>query len=403
VLTLERRFLKLLEILGEKSFDKAWEDFICFAEPWFLQLEQDLEYLTRFIETDKLISCFRNDLKVTKGKRNNLREIAYEVYTEAILASASEKIELHVPTPNAATPKNFDFRVIIKGCEINGDVKTRRDVFPFNLPSIDTPKVGVKIYRGTRATVDKHFLEDSDTKPNMDRETPGSTDLKQTLEKALAQLPCSGKNIIILGSITQSHSIDLKDALYGHYFTEVIAEDDGVGYRALGSRYPNGVFLDKEFARINAVIWIHLDHSNLKRTSYIFFNRNAAEPFPENVKDTLIQLFDRQKYLERELSLIKEKIIRDYSPEKIILFGSLARGGTHEWSDLDLAIIKKTDLPFIERSVEILRIIRPRVGINLFVYTPEEFYQLQQQGNFFIRDEVEKKGKVIYDSTNELV
>lgn len=46
--------------------------------------------------------------------------------------------------------------------------------------------------------------------------------------------------------------------------------------------------------------------------------------------------------------------IRDgYEPEKIILFGSLARGDTHEWSDIDLLIVKDTDASYGERVKEL--------------------------------------------------
>lgn len=50
----------------------------------------------------------------------------------------------------------------------------------------------------------------------------------------------------------------------------------------------------------------------------------------------------RKKLLEEELSRIVGLLKRDYEPEKIILFGSLAEGDMHEWSDIDLLLIKKT-------------------------------------------------------------
>ncbi|MDI3531232.1 MAG: uncharacterized protein PWP60_1081, partial [Candidatus Atribacteria bacterium] len=51
---------------------------------------------------------------------------------------------------------------------------------------------------------------------------------------------------------------------------------------------------------------------------------------------------EREKLLHEELSRIVKLLIEKYQPEKIILFGSLAEGRIHEWSDIDLLIIKDT-------------------------------------------------------------
>src|SRR2546428_11374504 len=65
-------------------------------------------------------------------------------------------------------------------------------------------------------------------------------------------------------------------------------------------------------------------------------------------------------------------LIREHEPEKMILFGSAAQGEIHEWSDLDLVVIKRTDKPLLERIEEVLRLVRPKVGLDVLVYTPEE-------------------------------
>ena len=60
----------------------------------------------------------------------------------------------------------------------------------------------------------------------------------------------------------------------------------------------------------------------------------------------------RKAALEAELARVLPIIIDQYQPEKIILFGSLATGEVHEWSDIDLAIIKETDLNYFDRLFE---------------------------------------------------
>jgi predicted nucleotidyltransferase len=49
--------------------------------------------------------------------------------------------------------------------------------------------------------------------------------------------------------------------------------------------------------------------------------------------------------IQKEIDTIKEQIIKKYKPDKIILFGSAARGDFNLDSDVDLLIIKQ-DTPF---------------------------------------------------------
>lgn len=53
-----------------------------------------------------------------------------------------------------------------------------------------------------------------------------------------------------------------------------------------------------------------------------------------------------QLNFEKELEKVTQQIIEKYRPDKIILFGSAARGDWNSDSDADLLIIKKT-LPII--------------------------------------------------------
>jgi len=106
---------------------------------------------------------------------------------------------------------------------------------------------------------------------------------------------------------------------------------------------------------------------------------------------------ERGLRLEQELHRIMEILIREYQPEKLILFGSAAQGELHEWSDLDLVVIKRTDKPLLERIEEVLRLVRPRVGLDVLVYTPEEMESLIGERRVFVLDEIIYKGAVAYE------
>ncbi len=85
-----------------------------------------------------------------------------------------------------------------------------------------------------------------------------------------------------------------------------------------------------------------------------------------------------------------------YSPQRILLFGSLASGRVNEWSDIDLVIIKETRQKFLDRIREVMQLLKPKVGVDILVYTPEEFAQLNEE-RAFVREEIVAKGRVLYE------
>ena len=86
--------------------------------------------------------------------------------------------------------------------------------------------------------------------------------------------------------------------------------------------------------------------------------------------DTAI-VTQRKEALEKELHRIVATLIEKYQPEKVILFGSLATGRIHEWSDIDLLIIKETDERPIDKATNIRQMLNyPRIAIDIFAYTP---------------------------------
>lgn len=96
--------------------------------------------------------------------------------------------------------------------------------------------------------------------------------------------------------------------------------------------------------------------------------------------------------MNRCLSLLKEH----GSPEKVILFGTLATGSVHEWSDIDLVVVERTQLPFFQRIKKVRKLLQPKVGMDIMVYTPEEFDQLCADRPFF-REEIVGKGEIVYE------
>ena len=91
--------------------------------------------------------------------------------------------------------------------------------------------------------------------------------------------------------------------------------------------------------------------------------------------------------------------LKAYEPEKVILFGSSARGDADQYSDIDLVVIKRTDKRFVERLVEAARYLDLPVSVDLFVYTPEEFEVMAENANPFI-ERVRSEGRIIYERSS---
>ena len=104
----------------------------------------------------------------------------------------------------------------------------------------------------------------------------------------------------------------------------------------------------------------------------------------------------RRALLEAELARYVQLLREHYAPQLILLFGSLAAGETKAWSDIDLVVVKETDKRFLDRTREVLQLLRPQVGVDILVYTQAEFAELARQ-RAFVRDEIVGKGRVLYE------
>ncbi|MEW6201261.1 MAG: nucleotidyltransferase domain-containing protein [bacterium] len=100
--------------------------------------------------------------------------------------------------------------------------------------------------------------------------------------------------------------------------------------------------------------------------------------------------------LERTVRIL----IKEYKPEKIILFGSYCYENANEDSDIDLLIIKNTDQKNrVDRFVEVKRIIynsKNKIPISPLILTAEEINERLKLGDDFL-EEIINKGKVLYE------
>lgn len=78
-------------------------------------------------------------------------------------------------------------------------------------------------------------------------------------------------------------------------------------------------------------------------------------------------------------------LLRDNFARSAWLFGSHARGEAAPESDIDVIVVAPTDRIPVERFRDYLpAILEAGVGVDLFVYTPAEFEQMQAEERPFL-------------------
>jgi hypothetical protein len=105
---------------------------------------------------------------------------------------------------------------------------------------------------------------------------------------------------------------------------------------------------------------------------------------------------ERSGEIFKGIEKYKQEVINKLNPQKIILFGSFARGDINEGSDVDLIVIANWKEEFLDRIKLLLNLNRFKIPLEPIGYTEEEFKNLVEQETPFIL-EILKEGKVIYE------
>jgi predicted nucleotidyltransferase len=93
---------------------------------------------------------------------------------------------------------------------------------------------------------------------------------------------------------------------------------------------------------------------------------------------------------------VVQRIVRQFHPERVILFGSHARGQASSDSDVDLLVVMAVDGLKRDKQLEVRRALRDiPVSVDIVVSTPEEFGWRQEIVGTIEYPAV-KEGKVMY-------
>ncbi len=101
--------------------------------------------------------------------------------------------------------------------------------------------------------------------------------------------------------------------------------------------------------------------------------------------------------MEKKIKEIMDKIINEFKPEKVILFGSYAWGNPKKDSDVDLLIIKEDPTKNTrEMAIDLEKIlIKRNVPLDLLVYKPEQLKKRLALKDVFL-SKIISQGKTLY-------
>jgi len=90
------------------------------------------------------------------------------------------------------------------------------------------------------------------------------------------------------------------------------------------------------------------------------------------------------------------RVGEEFGAERVILFGSHARGAVRADSDVDILVVGRFEGRSVDKSVEIQMKLRPDFPVDLLVRTPEKIDERIAMGDTFMK-EILTEGRVLYE------
>ena len=104
----------------------------------------------------------------------------------------------------------------------------------------------------------------------------------------------------------------------------------------------------------------------------------------------------RPRVTKTLLAGIVQRIVEKFRTEKIVLFGSYAKGTPNRDSDVDLLVVMDSMEPMSQRIRCVTEVAKVRfLPMDIVVRTPAEMDERLAKGDFFIAD-ILNTGKVLY-------
>ena len=99
----------------------------------------------------------------------------------------------------------------------------------------------------------------------------------------------------------------------------------------------------------------------------------------------------------RRIRAVAARIAREFHPERVVLFGSHARGRATEDSDVDLLVVMRFKGRSVDKAVEVRLKAEALFPMDILVRTPGQVRRRIAMGDAFMQDVV-TNGKVLYEA-----
>lgn len=101
----------------------------------------------------------------------------------------------------------------------------------------------------------------------------------------------------------------------------------------------------------------------------------------------------------KRIEELTRRIVQEFHPQKVILFGSYAYGYPTRDSDVDILVVLPFQGKAVRKAIEIRNRVRAEMPLDLLVRTPEQLGERLARNDWFMREIVEK-GRMLYATTD---
>jgi len=103
-----------------------------------------------------------------------------------------------------------------------------------------------------------------------------------------------------------------------------------------------------------------------------------------------------------DIQTVVDRIAETYDPQRVVLFGSHARGTATSDSDVDLLVILAFEGKPFWKSIEIANLVNPTFAMDLLARRPDDTQRRYAQGDPLIREALDQ-GRVLCERSRSRV
>jgi predicted nucleotidyltransferase len=101
----------------------------------------------------------------------------------------------------------------------------------------------------------------------------------------------------------------------------------------------------------------------------------------------------------KDIQALADRIVEQFNPERIILFGSYAIGTAGPDSDVDLLVVLPFEGKNFRKSLEIVNAVNPMFSADILARRPDDTQWRYRHGDPLIKEALDH-GRTLYERTN---